>query len=79
MLQAAEEAAAAPPREPVTDAYARAQELAAQDGATGAAGLRLMRDIEREERQAAAGGDSQAQMVLARGFFFRGQDRREAE
>ena len=77
---ASPEAAQGPPeplREPVTDAKARAQELAAQDGATGVAGTRLLRDIEREQRQAGGGGDTQAQMVLVRGFFFRGQDREE--
>lgn len=74
---ASPEAAQGRPREPVKDAYARAQELAAQDSSTGVAGARLMHQIEREQRQAGGGGDTQAQIVLVRGFFFKGQDREE--
>ena len=71
------EAGELPLREPVTDALARARELAAQDGSAGVAGTRLLRDIERERAERGEAEGSELQAVMVRGFFFRGQDRED--
>ena len=68
-----------PPREPVVDAQARLRLLAAQDGATGVSATRALIEVERKAADREGGGDGdERQAVMARGFFFRGQDREAA-